>query len=145
MSVRVLPTGILTIFLALVVPAPLHAQNQAAVDSAKQSAQEWLALLDDDEYEATWTEGADLFQSRVDTEQWVRQVKQAHGPLGEFQSRSLVEARYTTSMPKAPEGEYVIAQYRATYGSEDVVETVFLKQEQDEWRVAGYVVRPNQQ
>ena len=78
-------------------------------------------------------------------EQWGRQVKQAHGPLGSFQSRSLVEARYTTSVPNAPEGEYVIAQYRATYGSEELVETVSLKKEQREWAVFVYLIRPNQQ
>lgn len=145
MRLRFLFASALVLLVLAVAPGPLHAQNEAAVDSAQQAAQAWLELLDADEYEATWTEAAAFFQSKVDTEQWVRQVKQAHGPLGDFQSRSLVEARYTSSMPNAPEGEYVIAQYRATYGSAEVVETVSLKKEQDEWRVAAYLVRPNQQ
>lgn len=145
MCPRSLFAGVFAVVVLAATPAPLHAQNQAAVDSARQAAQEWLALLDADEYEATWTEAASLFRSKLDTAQWVRQVKQAHGPLGPFESRSLVESRYTASMPNAPEGEYVIAQYRATYGAEDVVETVSLRKEQGEWRVFGYLIRPNQQ
>lgn len=145
MRLRSLFAGGLALLVLAAAPSPLHAQNQAAVDSATQAAQEWLALLDADRYEATWDEAAAFFQSRVGTEQWLRQIKQAHGPLDSLRSRSLVEARYTPSIPNAPEGEYVVAQYRATYGSAEVVETVSLKKEQDEWRVAGYLVRPNQQ
>jgi len=54
-------------------------------------------------------------------------------------------ARYTTNMPRAPEGEYVTAQYRATYGEKDAVETVSLKKDDGTWRVAGYYVKPGGQ
>jgi len=145
MRLRSLFAGGLALLVLAAAPSPLHAQNQAAVDSATQAAQEWLALLDADRYEATWAEAAAFFRSKLGTEQWVRQIKQAHGPLDSLRSRSMVEARYTTSLPNAPEGEYVVVQYRATYGSEEVTETMYLKNEQGEWGVAGYLIRPNQQ
>ena len=122
---------------------PASAQsNEEAVEAAKAAAQEWLALLDTDKYEATWKEGATFFKSKVSAEQWTAQIRQAHSSLDSLRSRSLVAARYTTSVPNAPDGEYVIAQYRATYGKQETVETVSLKKDQDEWRVAGYFVRP---
>ena len=129
----------------VVAPFPLQAQNQTAVDSAKQAAQEWLTLLDADQYEATWEEGASFFKSKIDADGWASRLKSAHASLDSLRSRSLVAARYTQSVPNAPDGEYVIAQYRATYGERALVETVSLKKEQDEWRVAGYVIRPDQQ
>lgn len=145
MRFRPLCTGALAALLMLGAPSALYAQNQAAVDSAKQAAQEWLTLLDANDYEATWTEASSFFKSKIGSDQWVQRIQQAHSSLDSLQSRSLVAARYTSSLPNAPSGEYVIAQYRATYGSQKTVETVSLKKEQGEWRVAGYVVRPNQQ
>lgn len=138
---------LLVILLTTTAVSPALAQsNEQAVEAAKQSAQEWLALLDADKYEATWEEAASVLKSKLSAEQWAQRVKQAHASLGELQSRSLETARHTTSVPNAPEGEYVIAQYQAAYGDEETVETVSLKKEQDTWRVAGYVIRPaNQQ
>ncbi|MEF8817800.1 MAG: DUF4019 domain-containing protein [Salinibacter sp.] len=141
--VRSLTAGLVALFLAVGVSMPVSAQsNEEAVEAAKAASQEWLALLDADEYEATWEEGATFFKSKVSAEQWAAQIRQAHSSLGSFQSRSLVTARYTRSIPNAPEGEYVIAQYRATYGTQETVETVSLKKDQEEWRVAGYFVKP---
>jgi hypothetical protein len=145
MRSHILLTGILVALFATVAPAPLHAQNQAAVDSAKQAAQEWLVLLDADSLEATWREGASFFKSKIGADQWAQRIRTAHRSLGPLRSRSLVAARYTASLPNAPAGEYVIAQYRASYGGQSFVETVSLKKEQDEWRVAGYFIRPNNQ
>ena len=145
MSLRIVSVSTLMVFLASVVPAPLHAQNQAAVDSAKQSAQEWLTLLDADEYEATWEEAATFFKSKVTAEQWTAQVRQAHSSLDSLRSRSLVAARYTSSLPNAPEGEYVVAQYKSMYGEKETVETMYMKKDDGTWRVAGYFVKPRGQ
>jgi len=145
MSTRFLATAILSVLFVAGTAGPAVAQNQAAVDSAKQAAQEWLALLDADRHEATWTEASSYFQSNVGKQQWAQKVRGTHQPLDSLRSRSLVAARYTTSVPKAPTGEYVVAQYRATYGSRSMVETLYLKKEQDGWGVADYLIRPNQQ
>lgn len=145
MSVRSLTAAVLSILFVAGAAAPATAQHQAAVDSAKQAAQEWLALLDADRYEATWTNAASYFKSKVGKKRWAQKLRGTHQPLDSLRSRSLVTARYTTSVPRAPEGEYVVAQYRATYGSRSMVETLYLKKEQDRWGVAGYLIRPNRQ
>lgn len=142
---RFVPIGLLAVVLVALAPSLAQAQNQAAVDSAKQAAQEWLTLLDADQFEATWQEGASFFKSQIDAEGWAQRIRSAHSTLDSLRSRSLVAARYTESLPNAPAGEYVIAQYRATYGTQKTVETVSLKKEQGEWRVAGYVIRPDKQ
>ena len=137
--------GVLALVLTAAAPAALHAQHQAQVDSAKQAAQSWLALLDADKFEATWEQSATTLRSNIDATGWAQRLKSAHSTLDSLQSRSLVEARYTTTLPNMPEGDYVIAQYRATYGTEPAAETVSLKKENGEWRVAGYVIRPVKQ
>jgi len=60
-------------------------------------------------------------------------------------TRFLVAARYTSSLPKAPDGEYVVVQYKGTYADEEWAETVTLKKDPDGWRVAGYFVKPTSQ
>lgn len=135
--------GLFVLLFAATASGPALAQsNEQAVEAAKQAAQEWLALLDADKYEPTWAEASSLFKSKLTAEQWEARVKQAHSTLDSLQSRSLVSARYTTSFPNVPEGEYVAAQYRSLYGDKETVETVILKKDQDEWRMAGYFVKP---
>jgi len=129
--------------LLLIAPRSLPAQsNEQAVEAAKEAAQEWLVLLDADDYEATWEEAATLFKSKVTAEQWAAQVRQAHSSLDSLRSRSLAAARYTTSLPNVPEGEYVVAQYKSIYGEKETVETMYVKKDDGTWRVAGYFVKP---
>lgn len=133
--------------LLLAIPDPLSAQsNEEAVETAKQVAQEWLALFDDENYEKTWAEASSFFKSKIGKEQWamrIQQTKKRRPVLDSLQSRSLVAARHTTSLPNAPDGQYVVVQYRATYAQEEWIETVTLKKDPDAWRVAGYVTKPS--
>jgi len=145
MRLRSSIAGLLALFFTATAPAALHAQHEAAVDAATQAAQSWLALLDADKFEATWTQSASPLRSNIDATGWAQRIKSAHSTLDSLRSRSLVEARYTTTLPNMPEGDYVIAQYRATYGAQPAAETVSLMKEQGEWRVAGYVIRPVEQ
>jgi hypothetical protein len=132
--------------LLLIAPRSLPAQsNEEAVDAAKQAAQEWLALFDAQELKATWENASPYFKSQISAEQWVARIEQTRTRqpvLDSLRSRSLVAARYTTSLPKAPDGEYVVVQYEGTYADESWAETVTLKKDPDGWRVAGYFMKP---
>ena len=119
--------------------------NKQAVEAAKHAAQEWLTLFDDGQYQTTWEHASSFFQSKIGAEQWaarITQSKQRRPVLDSLQSRSVAAARYTTSLPDAPDGEYVVVQYKATYADEQWVDMVTLKKESDEWKVAGYVTKP---
>ena len=123
----------------------LAQSNDAQVEAAQKAAQEWLALLDANNYEATWENAASMFKTQVTTDQWVQQIKQAHSQLDSLQSRSVVAARYTESLPNVPEGEYVVVQYRTVYGDMSTIETMTLMKDGDAWRTAGYFVKPEDQ
>lgn len=137
------------IFLVLFVLLSLGGRHAAlgqskpqAVEAARQATQKWLALLDADKFKATWSTASPFFKSKVNTEQWISQIKTAHASLDSLRSRTLIEARYTTSLPNAPDGEYVLTQYRTQYGTKQTVETITLKKDSSAWRVAGYFVKP---
>lgn len=119
--------------------------NEQAVDAAKKAAQDWLALFDEAKYQATWENASSFFQSKISAEQWaarIKQTKKRRPVLDSLQSRSVAAARYTESLPNAPDGEYVVIQYRATYADEKWADTVTLTKESDAWKVAGYVTKP---
>ena len=142
---RFLLVCVVTLLFAGAATPALAQSNEAEVDTAKAAAQEWLDLLDANRYEATWETAASMFRAQVTAEQWTQQIQQAHSQLDSLQSRSLVAARYTTSLPNVPEGEYVVAQYRAQYGDTNTVETITLMKDDDAWCTAGYFVQPENQ
>lgn len=52
------------------------------------------------------------------------------------------DARYSTTMPGAPDGEYVVLTFEAAYGNKAAAtETVTAMMDGSEWRVAGYYIR----
>jgi hypothetical protein len=50
---------------------------------------------------------------------------------------------YATSLPGAPDGEYVVIQFETSFENKnDAVETVTpMKDEDGKWRVSGYFIR----
>ena len=64
-------------------------------------------------------------------------------PLGKVLSREVIDARYATSLPGAPKGEYVVIRYRTNYANKpNAVETVTPMKDMDgRWRVSGYYIR----
>lgn len=142
---RLLSFALVLLFATTAPNATTAQSHEQAVEAAKQAAREWLSLVDAGKYEATWREAGASLRAGVPTaEQWAKQIRRVHSKLDSIRSRSIVAARYTTSLsdPNAPEGEYVVVQYRSWFGKEKRVETVILSREADEWRVIGYFVKP---
>jgi hypothetical protein len=60
-----------------------------------------------------------------------------------LKSRSLLGAKYTTEIPNAAKGEYVIMQFKTSFDNkENAVETVTpMLDDKGVWRVSGYYIR----
>jgi len=133
------------LFLALLVPA-LSAAPQAQPkpeDLAKQSAEAWLALVDAGKYADSYRDAAENFKKRVSKGQWESTAKAVRAPLGSLQSRKLKSVTYKTSLPGAPDGQYVILQYDTLFEhKQSAVETVTPMLDKDgTWRVSGYFIK----
>jgi hypothetical protein len=126
--------------LALVPGASFSGE---AEDQAVEAAAEWLELVDQGEFEKSWEEGATLFKSVVTVEQWRQALNTARNPLGELKSRKLKSAEYATSLPGAPDGEYVVIQFDTSFTNKKAaVETVTpMKDDDGVWRVSGYFIK----
>ena len=111
--------------------------------AATEAALAWLALVDAGEYGPSWDQASALFRGAVAKQQWVAQIKGVRAPLGELKGRLFLSAEYTKALPGAPDGEYVVIQYRAAFANKaEAVETVTPMLDKDgTWRVSGYYIR----
>lgn len=130
----------------LLLLLPVHtvwAEETDRLALSREAAVAWLALIDRGEIERSWSAASSLFQQAVSTADWKRALRGARGPLGAFQQRSFLAANYSTSLPGAPDGEYVVMQFKASFGRKaEAVETVTTMLESDgAWRVSGYFIR----
>lgn len=114
-----------------------------AVQAAEAAAKEWLALVDEGDYDQSWKETAPFFQENVPEALWSTQLDAVRKPLGAVHSRELIDAQFATQLPGAPAGEYVVLQYKTSFeGKHDAVETVTpMKDSEGVWRVSGYFIR----
>ena len=117
--------------------------DQRAEERAVKAADTWLALVDDGKYSESWETTAILFRSAVTKEQWEQALNGARKPLGRLIARRLKGKQYATSLPGAPDGEYVVIQYEASFENKKAaVETVTPMLDKDgKWRVAGYYIK----
>jgi len=147
MMTRLCPViGGLLAGLLLAGPAA-HAQSDrphaAAKDAAQTAAQEWLEHLEDPDVEDSWDEAASPFRERTDRESWARDVTRLADSLGSPTARTLASARHRDSLrTAAAQGPFVELTYRSRFADGRYEERLLLARDEEDWRVAGYQVRP---
>jgi hypothetical protein len=110
--------------------------------AAQAAGEKWLGLLDRGEYGKAWDECAQLFRQRVAREQWIDTLPATRAPFGAVKSRKVEVAAYKTSLPGAPDGQYVTVRYRTNFeNKENAEELITLAFEDGVWRPTGYFIR----
>jgi len=133
----------LVLALALFATGPeAHADDEATTEGIA-AAEAWLKLVDQGEFGKSWETAAALFKGAVTEEQWQQQMTASRRPLGKRIFRKVTLAKYETALPGAPDGEYVVIQFKSAFENKvNAVETVTpMKDPDGEWRVAGYSLK----
>ena len=73
----------------------------------------------------------------------MQSLRAVRSPLGGLVSRQIKKAAYVTSLPGAPDGEYVVIQFATTFENKrSAIETITPMLEKDgHWRVSGYFIK----
>ena len=123
--------------------AAVMADNSGREKAAIASAEKWLKLVDQGKYIESWKESADYFKRAVSQEQWEQAMKSGREPLGKLISRKVANVLYTTSLPGAPDGQYVVIQFNTSFeNKKSGMETVTPMIDKDgKWRVSGYYIK----
>ncbi|MDX1767619.1 MAG: DUF4019 domain-containing protein [Arenibacter troitsensis] len=107
-----------------------------------QDAKGWLGLIYDQDYSQSWDNAASLFQRAVTKEQWTQQLSGIVPPLGEVISRDIISSEYHTTLPGAPDGEYIVIQFKTSFENKnESIETVTQMKDGDQWKVSGYFIK----
>jgi len=120
-----------------------QAKDEQATAAAIEEAKSWLQLVDEGEYAQSWTQAARYFRNNVGEEQWEKAVGPVRKPLGKVLSREVKNSTYTTQVPGAPDGKYVIIQFETSFENKrSAVETITPVLEPDgKWHVSGYYIK----
>ena len=142
MKGRVVRFSMLVALAAILGSGSIQAQ-ESSTKAAQTVTEAWLSLIDNQNYAASWDAAATLFRTRVTQEQWQTAAQTARAPLGQLKSRTLKSATSTTTLPGAPDGEYVVFQFTTSFEQKAAaVETVTAVRENDgKWHVGGYFIK----
>jgi hypothetical protein len=115
------------------------ARHEAAIAAAEK----WLPMVDSGNYGQSWREAAGYFRYAINEEKWVQTINAVRNPLGKLISREVQNTTYWTSLPNAPDGEYIVIQFKTSFGNKkSAIETVTPIFEKDGiWRVSGYYIQ----
>jgi hypothetical protein len=124
-------------------PTEEAASNPEAEKAALAAADAWLKLADEGKYEDCWSQASELMKAAAPEADFAKQVGTTRDLLGELVSRKVKSTDYATSLPGAPDGEYVVIQYDASFAKKaSAVETITpMKDPDGVWRVSGYYLK----
>ena len=123
----------------LAVTAAFAGERESAAEAA---ALDWLSYIDAGEYVTSWSNAGALFKGKLTPQAWENAASGARKPLGVLRSRKVKATQYATSLPGAPDGEYVVFQFDSSFDNKTAgVETVTAVLEGGVWRIVGYFVR----
>ena len=142
MRVSTLLVSILFLLCGFTTAEASSKGHGAAIASATKAALDWLKLVDEGSYAASWTAASSLFKGHLSEAKWTQMASSARRPLGSVISRKLNSAKFETSMPAAPHGQFVVIRFETSFQrKKSAIETVTPMLDSDgHWRVSGYYI-----
>ena len=134
-------------YLALAVVVNLSgcsfSRNPEAESAAIAAAKAWLALVGGEKYAESWDEAAQYLKGAIQKDQWVQTMQSMRKPFGKNMLSELKSRHYRTALPGAPDGQYVIIRFRASFEhKQSTLETITPMLDKDgQWRVSGYFMQ----
>ena len=129
--------------IAVILPGPTVEKHDEAEKQALAAAESWLALVDDGKYGESWNAAAEYLKHAVTKDDFEKSLNAARKPLGKLKSREVNSKDYRASLPGAPDGQYVVIQFKTVFeDKQSAVETITPMRDKDgKWKVSGYYVK----
>jgi uncharacterized protein DUF4019 len=134
---------IIAILWCLVLSGEPVFADESAEKPIIAAAQSWLGEIDSGNYATSWKQASSYFQGAATEKNWTDALTGTRKPLGKLISRKLVKTQSATSLPGAPDGNYVVIQFDTSFSNKKrAVETVtFMREKDGTWRAAGYYIK----
>ena len=132
----VAPTAPVAPAAPVAAPAPVI-RTAAAEAAAVESARRVLALIDRDDWRASWQAAHRSFQLQNTVEWWAQASRQVRGRVGTAQSREWLRADFT---PAPPAGYWAVS-FRTRYSiTGEATETLQMAYQDGTWKMAGITI-----
>jgi hypothetical protein len=141
--VKILGLVAVSLLIALAVCSAVVSGEPEAEKRASEAAMIWLGLIDGGRYAQSWKDASGYFRGAVTEKGWDASLRGVRAPLGTVRSRAVRLTKEATSLPGAPDGQYVVIELQTSFAAKaSAVETVtFVKERDGTWRAAGYFIR----
>ena len=117
---------------------PHAAEEQAA----ERQALGFLGYLDQGRFADSYAYTGMLIRAQLDRDAYAAQIEKSRAGVGALLGRDPIDASYTTTVPGAPAGQYVVLHYHSNFsGRGEAVETLTLAFAKGYWRVSGYYIK----
>lgn len=129
----------LTMLAGSALAGPIANQEKPVVAAATA----WLAGIDAGQYGQSWQEASSYFRGSITDRKWSDILHAVRMPLGAVVSRNVTGAEPHTSLPGAPDGQYLVMTFATSFAAKQAaVETVTFVRDQDGvWRAVGYFIK----
>jgi len=117
--------------------------NDFQLDRAQKVAAGWLVLVDNGDYDSSWTQSDKLFQRSMVRETWPDAATSLRSGFGRLVSRRFGRRQYFDRLPGVPDGQYVVITYTADFENRKGVDEILTISFDGPrgWRVAGYRIK----
>ena len=128
------------IVAALLMLLTTHAHSNT--NAAEAAVLAWLEAVDSGQYEQVWESSSPLLKRPLSPHMLERTIGAARRDLGAVQSRRRVGVIRDTSMPGAPDGDYMVFTFQTQFENKARgIETITPHLEGDAWKVSGYYIQ----
>lgn len=119
------------------------AEQSEKEKAAVTAAEKWLGVVDEGKYSESWKEAAEYLRNAVKQEQLEQSLQAVRKAFGKLVSRKVKSTSYKTSLPGAPDGQYVVIEFETSFeNKKSAIETVTPMMDNDgKWRVSGYYIK----
>jgi len=129
-----------TIMLGLLLAIVAACTSDEIQTSPQSAAEAFLLLIDQGNYQESWSEASTWLRDNVDANQWAEHAGSYRNPLGIVEDRELNSVEFQDSLEDMPAGSYAFVIFDSSLADNgSTSEMVGLMLEDDStWRVIGY-------
>ena len=132
--------ALIALFVSL-LPVSGMSADVTSSDPA-MAGEQWLRLVDDANYSASWREASSEFKKQVPEDKWIEALGTIRSPLGAVSARKVAKVTTTKTLPGMPDGDYTVIQFQTSFAHKaSAVETLTLISGTSGAKVGGYFIK----
>ena len=135
--------ALLAVSIIVLYPTLSKKIDPQIIRAGTEAAEDFLYLVDAEEYEQSWESSSRLMREKIFLEVWNERISAMRDKFGSLNSRKQDDVSFSDFAENAPDGQYLTFTYASSFEKKSsATETINLMLEEDDrWRVVGYFIK----